>query len=65
MPTTYSPFAAEAHGREPECMYCAMFSCRPSMNFHPSASPHSCSHAVTSKNPVPLEAGCGMTIWPL
>ena len=26
-------------GREPECMYCAMFSCRPSMNFQPSASP--------------------------
>ena len=62
MPTTYSPAAAAAQGREPECMYWAMFSCSASMNFQPSASPHSCSQADTSKKPVPLEAGCGMTI---
>ena len=35
------------------------------MNFHASASPHICSHAVTSRKPVPLEAGCGITILPL
>ena len=46
-------------------MYWAMFSCSASMNFHPSASPHICSHAVTSRKPVPLEAGCGITILPL
>ena len=65
MPTVNSPAAAEAQGFEPECMYCAMFSCRPSMNFQPSASPNICSQAVTSKKPVPDEAGCGITTWPL
>ncbi len=35
------------------------------MYFQPSASPHSCSQADTSKKPVPDDAGCGITIWPL
>ena len=69
MPTTYSPAAAMLHGLVPECVYCAMFSCRASMNFQPPplplSSPHSASQAVTSKKPVPDEAGLGITIWPL
>ena len=60
-------------GLLPLCVYCAMFSCRPSMNFQPppvdsplpSLSPNKVSQAVTSKKPVPLEAGLGITIWPL
>ena len=48
--------AAAAQGREPECMYCAMFWCRPSMTFQPSASPHICSHADTSKKPVKADS---------
>src|SRR5687767_9112696 len=29
MPATYSPAAAMLHGLDPECVYCAMLSCRP------------------------------------
>src|SRR6202158_1960677 len=65
MPIGNSPEPAERHGDEPECVYCAMFSCSASMNFQPSASPHSCSQAVTSKKPVPDDAGFGITILPL
>ena len=40
-------------GLEPEWVYWAMFSCRPSMNFQPPPLPlvvaHSVSQAVTSK----------------
>src|SRR5439155_24132366 len=42
-----------------------MFSWRASMYFQPSASPKSWSQLDTSRNPVPDEAGCGMTTWPL
>ena len=66
MPTVYSPAAAMLQGLEPECVYCAMFSCRPSMYFQPPplplSSPHSVSQALTSKKPVPDEAGLGITM---
>src|SRR6185436_12800715 len=65
MPTTNSPAPDWRQGLEPECVYCAMFSCSASMYFQPSFSPKSCSQAVTSKNPVPLDAGFGMVICPL
>src|SRR5687767_12300109 len=69
IPTTNSPAAAMLHGLDPECVYCAMFSCSASMNFQPSPlpslSPHRLSHAVTSKKPVPELAGLGITTWPL
>jgi hypothetical protein len=69
IPTTYSPAAAMLHGRLPECVYCAMFSCSPSMNFQPpplpASSPNIVSQAVTSKKPVPELAGLGITTWPL
>ena len=35
------------------------------MYFQPFASPMVCSHAETSKNPVPLDAGLGIVICPL
>ena len=35
------------------------------MNFQPSASPKSWSQLDTSRNPVPDEAGFGITIVPL
>ena len=57
--------AAMRHGCEPECVYCAMFSCSASMNFQPSASPHICSQPATSRKPVPEDAGFGITILPL
>ena len=39
---TNSPAPAMLHGLEPECVYCAMFSCSASMYFQPSLpSPHS------------------------
>ena len=45
--------SAMLQGLEPECVYCAMFSCRPSMYFQPPplplSSPQSVSQAVTSK----------------
>src|SRR6185503_21028738 len=69
MPATYSPAAAMLQGLEPECVYCAMFSCSASMYFQPPplplSSPQSVSQALTSKNPVPDEAGFGITICPL
>ena len=69
MPTTYSPAAAMLQGLEPEWVYWAMFSCSASMYFQPpplpSSSPQSVSQAVTSKKPVPEDAGFGITIWPL
>src|SRR5258705_9444279 len=61
MPTTNSPAPDWRQGLEPECVYRAMFSCSASMYFQPPASPMVCSHAETSKNPVPLEAGVGAT----
>src|SRR5260221_6452701 len=65
MPATNSPAAAWLQGLEPECVYCAMLACSLSMYSQPPFSPHSVSHAVTSKNPVPEDAGLGMTTWPL
>src|SRR5882672_8315924 len=63
MPITNSPVAAMLQGFEPECVYCAMFSCSASMYFQPpplpSLSPKSVSQAVTSKYPVPEDAGFG------
>jgi hypothetical protein len=35
------------------------------MYFQPLASPMVCSQAVTSKKPVPEEAGLGIVTWPL
>src|SRR5215471_20559078 len=64
-PIGNSPDPAERHGAEPECVYCAMFSCSASMYFQPSASPHICSQPATSRKPVPEEAGFGITILPL
>src|SRR5262245_11583470 len=65
IPTTNSPCAAWLHGFEPECVYCAMLSCSLSMYSQPPFSPQSVSHAVTSKKPVPDDAGLGITTWPL
>jgi hypothetical protein len=65
MPTTNSPAPAWRQGFEPECVYCAMFSCRASMNFQALASPMVCSQPETSRKPVPLEAGLGIVTWPL
>jgi len=69
MPMTNSPDPAMLQGRDPECVYWAMFSCSASMYFQPPPSPPSspniCSQASTLKKPVPDEAGLGMTIWPL
>src|SRR4029079_19298620 len=65
MPMTNSPCAAWLHGFESECVYCATFSCSRSMYSQPPFSPHSVSHAVTSKKPVPEEAGFGITTCPL
>src|SRR2546429_3990261 len=64
-PIGNSPWPARAHGCEPECVYSATFSCSASMNFQASASPHICSQPATSRNPVPDDAGLGMTILPL
>src|SRR6185436_2289060 len=52
-------------GLEPEWVYCAMFWCSASMYSQPPFSPQSVNHAVTSKNPVPEDAGLGITTWPL
>src|SRR3954462_6889407 len=69
MPATYSPAAAMLHGLEPLCVYCAMLSCSASMYFQPPplppSSPQRESHAVTSKKPVPDDAGLGITTCPL
>src|SRR6202008_1698269 len=65
MPIGNSPDPAARHGADPECTYCAAFSCSASMNFQPSASPHICSQPATSRKPVPDDAGFGITILPL
>ena len=65
MPIGNSPAPACLHGCEPECVYMPMFSCSPSMNFHASASPHIWIQPLTSRKPVPDDAGFGMTILPL
>src|SRR3954470_11380967 len=69
IPIRYSPDAAMLQGLEPEWVYCAMLSCSASMYFQPpplpASSPHIVSQAVTSKKPVPEEAGFGITIRPL
>src|SRR5438552_2351601 len=64
-PIGYSPAPAMVHGLEPECVYTPMFWWSASMYFQPSVSPKSCSQLVTSRNPVPEEAGFGITIVPL
>ena len=55
-----SPAAASLQGLEPEWVYRAMFSCRPSMYAQPPSSPNSCSQLETSRKPVPEEFGLGM-----
>ena len=45
------------HGLEPEWTYWPMFWCRSSINCQPCFSPKVCSQALTSKKPVPDEAG--------
>ncbi|CFN79536.1 Uncharacterised protein [Bordetella pertussis] len=51
-------------GLEPECVYEPMFLCKASMNAQPFSSPNICSQALTSKKPVPEDAGLGITILP-
>ncbi len=64
MPIGNSPCAAILHGLEPECVYRPMFLCRASMYCQPFCSPIICSQALTSRKPVPDEAGCGITTLP-
>src|SRR6218665_2104880 len=56
IPMGNTPLPADLQGLEPECMYCAMFSCKASIYFQPPCSPNNCSQALTSKYPVPHAA---------